>query len=152
MANFVGKGLFGEDDFEMEEFFIAPLYVLSLDNSIYCVISENPAVGLKSKYGDLEVGKDDCLMTINSDFLKAFIGYSFENSSFIGSVKASVGYSFYDKKLTPGIQATLHDDEEFDFELSLDILEVKFFWGMTGVTFDGDYEMRIWGMHMYFSF
>jgi hypothetical protein len=152
MANFVGKGLFGDDDFEMEDFYIAPLYVLSLDNSIYCVISEHPAVGLKSKYGDLEVGKDNCLMVVNTDFLKAFIGYSFDNSSFLGAAEASVGYSFYGKKITPGFAVTLHDDDKCDLELSLKILEVKFFWDMTGVTFDGDWDRHFWGMDMFFSF
>jgi len=153
MANFVGKGLFGEDDFEMEDYFIAPIYVLSLDNSIYCIISENPVVvGFKSKYGNLEASKDNCLMTINSDYIKAFIDYSFEDYSFSGAVAGRLEYSFYDRKITPGLQGTLYDNEEFDFELSLKILEVKFFWAMTGVTYDGYYDKQFWGMDVFFSF
>jgi hypothetical protein len=152
MANFVGRGLFGEDDFEMEDFFIAPIYVLSLDNSVYCVISENPVVGFKSRYGGVEIGKEDYLLTINSDLLKALISYSFENSSFIGAVEGRLAYSFYDRKITPGFQATLYDDKKFDLELSLEILEVKFFWGITGITFDGYYDRQFWGIEMYFSF
>lgn len=152
MTSLVGRGLFGEEDFEMEDFFIAPLYVLSLDNSIYCVISENPAVGFKSRYTEIEVGKDDCLLTINSDLLKAFVGYSFENSSFLGAVEGDFGFSFYDKKITPGFKGALRTDEKFDFEFNLKILEVKFYWGMMGVDFDGYFDRQYWGMDMYFSF
>jgi len=152
MTNFVGKGLFGEGDFEMEDFYIAPLYVLSLDESIYCIISENPAVGLKLKYGGMEIGKDDCLLTVNSDFLKAFIDYSYDNSSFIGAFEVNSGYSFYDKKITPGFKSTFYDSKKFDLELNLRILEVEFFWCMTGVTFDGYYDRQFWGMDMFFSF
>ena len=152
MVNVVGEGLFTEKNFKTKEFFIAPIYVLSLDNSVYCVISENPTVGFKSKYGGLEAGKDNCLMTINSDYLKAFIDYSFEDYSFSGAVAGRLEYSFFDRKITPGVQGTVYGDEKFDFELSLRILEVKFFWEITGVTFDGDWDKRFWGMDMFFSF
>ncbi len=152
MVNVLGEGLFTEKDFKTEDFFIAPIYVLSLDNSIYCIISENPAVGFKSGYGSLEMGKDNCLMTINSDYLKAFIDYSFEDYSFSGAVAGRANYSFYDRKITPGIQGVFYDNEEFDFELSLKILEVKFFWAMTGVTYEGYYDKQFWGMDIFFSF
>ena len=152
MANFVGKGLFGEDDFEMEDFYIAPLYVLSLDNSIYCIISDNPAVGLKSKYGSMEIGEDDFLLTLNTDFFKAFADYSFEDDSFRGVFEGDLEFSFYDKKITPGFRGTFYDSEKFDIELSLKILEVKFFWCITGITYEGFYDKQFWGMDMFFSF
>ena len=152
MVNLVGQGLFTEKELKTEDFFIAPIYVLSLDNSVYCIISENPSVGFKSKYGALEVGKDDCLVTVNSELLKVFVGYSFENSEFLGAVEGEFEYSFYNKKITPGFQATFYDDEKFDFELNLKILEVEFFWGMTGVDIEGFYDRQFWGMNMYFSF
>lgn len=152
MANFVGKGLFGDENFEMEDFYIAPLYLLSLEESIYFILSKNPAVGLKSRYGDLEVGKDNCLLTLNTDLLKAFIDYSFDNSSFSGAFEGKLEYSFYDRKITPGLKGTFHDSDKFDFELSLKILEVKFFWTITGVTLDGSHDGQFWGMDMFFSF
>jgi len=151
MVNVIGEGLFTEKELKTEDFFIAPIYVLSMDNSVYCIISENPAVGFKSKYGSLEVGKDDCLMTLNSDWFKAFIDYSFEDYSFSGAVAGRLDYSFYDKKITPGIEGIFYG-EEFDVELSLKILEVKFFWGMKRVSFDGDYGKHLWGMDIFFSF
>jgi len=151
MVNVVGEGLFTEKELRTKDFFIAPIYVLSMDNSVYFIISENPAVGFKSKYGSLEVGKDNCLMTLNSDRFKAFIDYSFEDYSFSGAVAGKLDYSFYDKKITPGIEGVFYG-EEFDFELSLKILEVKFFWGMKRVTFGGDYEKKLWGMDVFFSF
>jgi len=155
MVNVVGEGLFTERDFKTEDFFIAPIYVLSLDNSVYCVISENldsSVVGFKSRYGGLEAGQEDCLLTINSDLLKAFIDYSYDDRSFRGAVEGILKYSFYNKKITPGVQATLYDYEKFDFELSLKILEVEFFWDMTGVTFDGYYDKQFWGVEAFFSF
>jgi hypothetical protein len=151
MVNIVGEGLFNERDFKTEDFFIAPVYVLSLDNSIYCIISETPAVGFKSKYGSLELGKDDCLMTINGDYFRAFITYSFDDYLFGGAVAGRLRYPFYGKKITPEIQGTFYEDE-LDFELSLKILEVKFFWGMKGVTYEGDYDKQFWGVEAFFSF
>ncbi len=152
MANFVGKGLFGDEDFKVEDFYIAPIYLLSLEESVYFILSRNPAVGLKSRYGDLEIGKDNCLFALNSDFLKAFIDYSYDNSSFSGAFEVDFGYSFYDKKITPGFRSTFYDNKKSDFELSLKILEVKFFWAVTGITFDGYYDRQYWGMDMFFSF
>jgi hypothetical protein len=152
MTNFVGKGLFGEGNFEMEDYYIAPLYVLSLDNSIYCIISENPAVGFKSKYGGFEIGQDDYLLMVNTNFFKAFVDYSFNDLSWNGAFEGKLGYSFYDRKIIPGFKGTFYDNKKFDFELSLKILEVKFFWAITGVTFEGYYDRQYWGMDMIFSF
>lgn len=152
MVNVVGEGLFTEKPFETKEFFIAPIYVLSLDNSIYCIISENSAVGFKSKYGSLEASKDKWLMAINSEYIKAFVDYSYDDHSFRGAVAGALEYSFYKRKITPGIKAILYDNEEFDFELSLRMLEVKFFWGMKGVTYEGFYDKTFWGMQAFFSF
>jgi hypothetical protein len=151
MVNLVGEGLFTEKDFKTREFFIAPVYVLSLDNSVYCVISENPSLGFKSKYGSVEVSTDNSLIALNSNRLKAFIDYSFEDNSFTGAVAGNLDYSFYDNKITPGIEGVFYG-EEFDFELSLRILEVEFFWGMKRVTFDGFYDKQLWGMDIFFSF
>ncbi len=155
MANVVGEGLFTEGRFEIEDYFIAPIYVLSLDNSIYCVISkdvDSSVVGIKSRYAGLEVGKESFLLAVNSDLLKAFIDYSYDDFSFRGAVAGELEYSFYKNRITPGVRATLYDNEEFDFELSLRILEVKFFWGMKKVTFEGYYEKNYWGMQAFFSF
>jgi hypothetical protein len=162
MVNFVGEGLFEGNGFEMKDFFVAPIYVLSLDNSVYCVISEDldsSVVGLKSRYAGLEVGKESCLLAVNSNFLKAFVDYSYDDRSFKGVVEGTLKYPVYHKKITPGVQVTyynrpfdLENTEKFDFELSLKILEVEFFWGMTGITSDGYHEMQIWGMDMFFSF
>jgi len=91
MVNVVGEGLFGRNKFEMKDFFIAPIYVLSLDNSIYCVISEDldsSVAGFKSRYVGLEVDKENCLLAINSDLLKAFVDYSYDDRSFMGAVEA----------------------------------------------------------------
>jgi len=152
MANFVGKGLFGEGDFETEDFYIAPLYLLSLEESVYFILSKNPAVGLKSRFGDLEIGKNNCLLALNSAFFKAFIDYSYDNSSFKGAFEGKLEYSFYNKKITPGFKGTFHDSDKFDFELSLKILEVEFFWAVTGITFEGYCDRQYWGMDMFFSF
>jgi hypothetical protein len=151
MVNVVGEGLFTERDFKMEEFFIAPVYVLSLDNSVYGVISEKPILGFKSKYGGLEVSKEDFLMTINSDYFKVFITYFFDDYFFGGAIAGKLNYPFYRKKITPEVQGTFYTDQ-FDFELSLKILEVKFFWGMKGVTYQGYYDKQFWGVEAFFSF
>ena len=107
----------------------------------------------------MEVGKESCLLAINSDILKAFVNYYYEDNSFRGAVEGTLKYSFYHKKITPGIQATFYDRpydpaifEKFDLKLSLQILEVEFFWETTGITWDGLYEMQLWGMEMLFSF
>jgi hypothetical protein len=152
MANFVGKGLFGDEDFEMEDFYIAPVYLLSLEESIYFIFSKNPAVGLKSRFGDLEIGKENCLLALNTDFFKAFANYSFEDSSLRGAFEGKLEYSFYDKKITPGLKGTFYDNEKFDLEMSLKILEVKFFWAITGITLEGYRDRQFWGMDIFFSF
>jgi hypothetical protein len=163
MVNFVGEGLFEGNSFEMKDFFVAPIYVLSLDNSVYCVISEDldsSVVGLKSRYAGLEVGKESCLLAVNSNLLKAFVDYSYDDRSFKGVVEGTLKYPLYHKKITPGVQVTYYsrpydfvNPEKFDLELSLKILEVEFFWEMTGITPDDwYYEMQLWGMDMFFSF
>ena len=161
MVNAVGEGLF-EGNFEIKDFFVAPIYVLSLDNSIYCVISQDldsSIVGFKSKYVGLEVGKESCKLAVNSNILRAFGDYSYDDHSFVGVVEGTLKYSFYHKRITPGVQATYYyrpydfaNPEKFDLELSLKILEVEFFWEMTGITLDGLYERQLWGMEMFFSF
>jgi len=146
MVTVEGEGYIKDKNIEVTDWFIAPLYVLSLESSIYAVVSENPAVGLKAKFFDIEVGKDSYL-SIKTDFLRAFITYSLDDSLPRGGVGGRVSYSFYDNKITPGIGGE-YQSGELDLELSLRILETEFFFGMKDVP----YGYLFWGLDLEFSF
>lgn len=146
MAELVGEGSYAERKWEMTEWYVSPLYVLSLESSIYCVISETPSIGLKTVIGDIELGKESYL-SVRTDILNAFITYSVEDSLPRGGVGGRISHSFYHDRITPIISGAFHSGE-FDLELALKILEVESFLGMRDVP----YGYLFWGMNVDFSF
>lgn len=151
MVNAEGEGLFGDKELRLKElklddWFIAPIYVLSLKSSIYFIISKNPAMGFKSEYGDVEIGRKSYL-SLKTDFLSAFITYSLDDSLPRGGIESKISYSFYGNRITPGITVSFHGGK-LDSELNLRILEAKLFWGIK----DLPYWNQYWGLNVEFSF
>ncbi|MEO0292805.1 MAG: hypothetical protein ABIN61_01105 [candidate division WOR-3 bacterium] len=151
MINFVGEGFFKEGRVKVKSFSIAPIYIFSLNNSIYFLFQRDPAIGFKSKYGDFEFSKNNCLLAINNDFLKAFINYSFKDYSFEGALLLNLRYPLYNRRITPEAQITFCK-EDLDLKIGLKILEVRFFYELTGLKYDGNYNKQFWGIETFFSF
>ncbi len=146
MADIVSEGFFDKEEWKITDWFIAPIYVLSLERSIYAVISENPVIGCKTEFFDVELGKESYL-SLKADFLRAFITYSKGDSLPRGGIGGKLSYPFYDNKIAPGIGGSFHASE-LDLELTLRILETELFWGMNDIPY-GDF---IWGLNVEFSF
>ncbi len=145
MAEVAGRGSIKKREWEVTDWYIAPLYVLSLKSSIYCVISKKPAIGLKTNFFDIEIGEDSYL-SVKTDFLRAFITYSKGDSIPRGGIGGKVSYPFYENKIVPGIEGSYHGGN-LDLGLTLRVLEVELFWGMNDIPY-GDF---IWGLDVEFS-
>lgn len=146
MAEIVSEGSFDKEEWEITDWFIAPVYVLGLERSIYSVISENPAVGLKTEYFDVEIGEDSYL-SFKTKTLQAFITYSTEDSLPKGGIGGKISYPLYESRIAPGVVGAFHGGE-LDLLGTFRILEAELFFGMNDIPY-GDF---IWGLDVKFSF
>jgi len=146
MTEIVSEGSFDKEEWEISDWFIAPVYVLSLKSSIYGIISENPSIGLKTEYFDVEFGEISYL-SVKSKNLQAFITYSLEDSLPKGGIGGKISYPLYENRIAPGIEGAFHDGE-LDLIGTFKILETELFWGMNDIPY-GDF---VWGLDVKFSF
>jgi hypothetical protein len=146
LSEIVSDGSIDKEEWEVTDWFIAPIYVFTLERSIYGVISKSPVVGLKTEFFDIEVGKESYL-SVKTEFLRAFITYSKEDSLPYGGIGGKLSYPFYDNKVAPGVEGSFHDGD-LDLGLTLRILETEIFWGKKNIPY-GDF---FWGLNADFSF
>lgn len=140
------EGKLDNRDFYISNWYVAPVYVLSVNSSIYCVISEKPSAGFKTEHVSLELGEDSYL-SFDIDFVSAFITYSIDDSLPRGGAGLHLRESVYYDRIRPGVEFVLRRGI-VDGEISVEVLETELFLGMKDIPYGDLY----WGVDVDFSF